>query len=542
MSATSVNAAFFGEMLQNGYRNLKLNMSAVDDLNVFPVPDGDTGKNMTMTVEGGINAVSGDEDTVHELMKKVSKGALLSARGNSGVILSQFIRGISEGCADMTDLDAKSFLNAMQSGVSRAYSSVIEPVEGTMLTVMREGYEFASKKNCADLEACFEYLVSEMKRSLARTPELLDVLREAGVVDSGGAGLLLFFEGMLKALKGETVSVSDAPVSAQSFSLAVCEEDKLLTYGYCTEFILQLQSSKTDISAFDIDGFIKNIETYGNSIVAVRDENLVKVHIHSFVPEQVIAFARKYGEFLTIKIENMAVQHNETIASAAKREHVRYAVVTTATGKGMTAYFKDIGASAVIDGGRTNNPSAGDFIAEFKKLDADYILVLPNDGNIILAANQAADIYKDSVVRVVPTKSLAEGYSALSMMDLSRDTVDEVISDMTYYLPNVTTGYISVSTRDADIDGVKIKKGEYLGFTDEKIYSSEKDKISAAEKLFKTLENMPEKQVVTVFRGKDATDAELEEIQQKLSEVNPLLDIGVIDAGQEVYDFIFAIE
>lgn len=540
MSVEVLNGVRLKSMFENGYRNLKLNMSTVDDLNVFPVPDGDTGKNMTMTIEGGVNAKVDENDPVSSVMRSISKGSLLSARGNSGVILSQFIRGLADGAEDLNDFNPQTFVAAMQSGVKRAYGAVLTPVEGTMLTVMRESAEYASERAFEDFDACLEAIVSEMKRSLKRTPELLAVLKEANVVDSGGAGLLLIFEGMLKELRGELVETTDAPLQASVFSLDSYDEDTLLVYGYCTEFILQLQSSKTNVDNFDVNEFIASIEPLGDSIVAVRDGNLVKVHIHSFEPEKVIAYARTLGEFITIKIENMSVQHNETV-SPAKKEKVKYAVVASAMGEGIIEYFKEIGASAVVDGGRTNNPSAGDFIEAFRGLNAEHIIVLPNDSNIILAAEQAASLFEGADVRVVKTKSIAEGYSALSMMDLSRDSVEEVIEEMECYR-YVTTGYVSVATRDANIDSVDIKEGEYLGFTNDCIYASEKDKISAALALFDRIPDMEEKQVVTVFVGSNSTEEETEAIENALTEKMPLIEFGVINGGQDVYDYIFAIE
>lgn len=540
MSVEVLNGVRLKNLFDNGYRNIKLNMATVDELNVFPIPDGDTGKNMTMTIEGGVSGNVGENEPVSAVMRSISKGSLLSARGNSGVILSQFLRGLADGAEGLDDFDPRSFVSAMQSGVKRAYGAVLNPVEGTMLTVMREASEFASEKDFSDFDSCLEAIVAEMKRSLKRTPELLDVLKEANVVDSGGAGLLLIFEGMLKELRGETVEATDAPLQASVFSLGGYDEDTLLVFGYCTEFILQLQSSKTDIDNFDVDSFISGIEPLGNSIVAVRDGNLVKVHIHSFEPEKVIAYARAFGEFITIKIENMSVQHSETVAPA-KKEKVKYAVVASAMGEGIIDYFKEIGASAVVDGGRTNNPSAGDFIEAFRSLNAEHIIVLPNDSNIILAAEQAASLFEGADVRVVKTKSVAEGYSALSMMDLSRETVEEFIADMDCYR-YVTTGYVSVATRDANIDSVDIKTGDYLGFTNDCIYAAEKDRVSAALALFDRIPDMDEKQVITVFAGVNSSEAELDTIQSALSEKMPLVEFGVINGKQDIYDYIFAIE
>ncbi len=540
MSVAVLSGIGLKNMLDNGYRNLKLNMQTVDDLNVFPVPDGDTGKNMTMTIEGGVSVSAAEGDSVSEIMRAVSKGALLSARGNSGVILSQFIRGFAEGVEGLFELTPGDFASAMESGVKRAYRAVLNPVEGTILTVMRESAESAAGQSFESIDACLEAIVAEMKRSLKRTPDLLAVLKEANVVDSGGAGLLIIFEGMLMQLKGETVDAGDTPLNPGAFFLGGYDEAELLVYGYCTEFILQLQSSKVDIAAFDVAQLIESIEPLGDSIVAVQDGSLVKVHIHSFTPERVIEYARTLGEFLTIKIENMSVQHSETVAPQ-KKEKTKYAVVASAMGEGIIEYFKEIGASAVVDGGRTNNPSAGDFIAAFRELNAEHIIVLPNDSNIILAAEQAAGLFEGAEVHVVKTKSVAEGYSALSMMDLSKDTVEEVIEDMSCFR-NVVTGYVSVATRNANIDSVEIKEGEYLGFTNDVILASEASRTDAIIKMFERIPQIEDKQVITVFAGSNSDEAELEAVEEYLQKAVTFAEFGVIRGNQDVYDYIFAIE
>lgn len=563
------------KLFTNGYLNLKRNMAMVDELNVFPVPDGDTGKNMTATIEGGVIGSNANEASVQALMKEFSHSALLSARGNSGVILSQFIRGIAKGTKGKDTLTVLDFIDAIKSGVNHAYNSVVKPVEGTMLTVMREGSESAYRKhpNLKDFDSCLDAILAGMRKSLKNTPELLPVLKEAGVVDSGGAGLICIFEGMLMALRNE--EIPDEPVVATTNNTSLSyDPENLLTYGYCTEFILQLQASKTDIDAFNVCDMISFLETIGESIVAVQDETLVKVHVHTFEPENVIAYARKFGELVTIKIENMTVQHSEQDSSAhpsdavsnltsensinsrfsdaglssvvdygqIPAERTKYAVVATASGSGIINYFKDAGVAAIVDGGQTNNPSAEDFVNAFKQLNAEYIIVLPNDSNIVMTAMQAAKIYKDADIRVIKTKSIAEGYSALSMMDLSLETVEDVISEMTYYLPNVTTGYVTTATRDAYIDGVEITKDHYIGLTTDTIISDSPDKVTAALMLLDNLPDIDDKQVVTAFCGLDVTEEEKDNFSNEVHRKYPLIEIGMIDGKQDVYSFIFAIE
>ena len=529
----------------NGYLNLKHNMQTIDELNVFPVPDGDTGKNMTATIEGGVAGSNKEETNVGTLMESFSRNTLLAARGNSGVILSQFVRGIAKGTKGKNTITVEEFLYAIKSGVNSAYKSVVKPVEGTMLTVMREGCENTIKQfsHITDINSCLQLLVKNMKKSLKNTPELLPILKEAGVVDSGGAGILCIFEGMLMSLSEDYVPFEDfVPANNGGINMNY-DPEELLTYGYCTEFILQLQKQKTDISAFNIQDMITYLEGLGNSIVAVNEDTIVKVHVHTFEPEKVIAYARTFGELVTIKIENMAVSHNDSHTEAAvDMPKEKYAVLCVASGEGIINYFMESGATAVVDGGQTNNPSAEDFVAAFKKINAEHIIVLPNNSNIVMTAEQAGKMYKDAEVHVIKTKSIAEGYSALSMMDLSLDTVEDVISEMTCYLSNVTTGYVTTATRDAFIDGIEIFKDDYIGLTNDTIMSDCPDKIEAAISLLKNLPDIDDKQVVTAFCGKDVTDEEKNNLCDALLTLYPMIEIGTIDGMQEVYSFIFAIE
>ena len=387
-----------------------------------------------------------------------------------------------------------------------------------------------------------------MKRSLAHTPELLPVLKEAGVIDSGGAGFLCIFEGMEMALLGMNIDdIADDIVPTLGTSAAVSSfgPDSELEYGYCTEFILQLQNSKTDIQCFSIKPVIEYLETLGDSIVAVADGDIVKVHVHTFTPEKVIEYARRFGEFISVKIENMSVQHSEVVAAKEQsepREHTRYAVAAVASGDGITEYFSEIGVSEIITGGQTNNPSIEDLICAFDKLDCDHIIVLPNNSNIVMTARQAAELYDKCDVRVIPTKSIAEGYSALSMMDLSADTVDELIDGMTSYLGDVTTGYVTTATRDTEMNGVRVKRGDYIGLDNSSILCATNDKVSAALGILKNLPDIDDKQVITVFSGADVTTDELDTLKSKIAAAYPLIETGYINGGQEVYSFILAIE
>ena len=453
MSTASLNGEALLSLFTNGYRNLKQNAETVDALNVFPIPDGDTGKNMSMTWLGGLENSSTEEVSIEKMAKAFSKGTLLAARGNSGVILSQFVRGLMNGMKGHESITPEDFVLAMESGYTKAYSAVSVPTEGTMLTVMRETAD--SLKNnydpFADFELLFDEAVKEMKKSLMNTPNLLACLKEAGVVDSGGAGLLYLFEGMQMALHGEM-----------------------------------------------LDGNEQSKEA----------------------PE----------EFFT----------PGSIRKAMKKSHAKYAVVAAASGTGMIEYFKSVGVSAVIDGGQTNNPSAKAFVDAFYAVDADHIIVLPNDGNIVLTAKQAAKIF-DGDVHVIETKSMAEGYSAMSMADFSLPTVEEVIEEMTYYLPNVTTAYITTATRDAQINGVDVKEGAYVGLTDD-ILSCSSDITEATIKMFAAIPEIEDKQVTCIFYGKGISKEDAIAMGDTLQKAYPLMEFGYIEGSMEVYSYMFAIE
>lgn len=555
MKHSIIDAEMLAAMLKGGYQELLSQKEIINNLNVFPIPDGDTGFNMCRTLQGGIETVKEDA-SFKDMLKAFSKGTLMSARGNSGVILSQFVRGFAKGVADIEAMSVYDFATAMRSGRDQAYSAVVNPVEGTMLTLMTDGSKCLDNDSILDFEGLFEILIPELEASLQKTPSLLEVLAEAGVVDSGGAGFLAMFKGMAKALTGEVIETVAVPSSESSSNAAVMllDENSEIEFGYCTEFILQLFSKKTDVEAFDIDEFIEELKKLGDSIVTIRDEELVKVHIHTKTPEVPLAYAHKFGEFVTMKIENMTVQHNEVINEHAdsaaakatavpkKAPHQKFAVVTTSSGEGITEFFKGLGADVVIDGGQTNNPSTEDFVKAFEQLDADHIVVLPNNSNIIMAAEQAASLYKDSDVRIVPTKSLAEGYSSLSLMDKFAANIDDFMKSLTYALDHVTSALVSTATRDAEMDGVTIKKGEYVGIIDKEIRISGDNKLNTAINLLTGDEEISDKDVITVFYGNDVTEAEAEMFENMISEQFPLLEIGMVSGKQDVYSFIMAIE
>lgn len=532
-------------LFTDGYRSLKKNMQAINDLNVFPVPDGDTGTNMVQTFGGGLASVDGSTEPAGLYMQQLSRSVLLSARGNSGVIFSQFIHGLSRGFENMDAVSFPDFARAFACAQEDAYRSIITPTEGTILTVIREAAEFLAENahQYGDLHQGFSALTQHMKATLARTPDMLPVLKEAGVVDSGGAGLVCFMEGLCAHLRGE--AIEDTPDIAQIVSHAPGAgsfgPDSVLEYGYCTEFILQLMHSKTNLSAFDLDAFTKPLETMGDSIVAVHNDGIVKIHIHTFTPEKVLGYGRNFGEFLSVKIENMSVQHSQT-QPEQKPEKVKYAIVAAASGQGIIDYFYSIGASAVIDGGQTCNPSVDAFLEAFRRFDAEHILVLPNNPNILLTANQAAQLYDKTDVRVIPTKSIVEGYSALSMMNLWCDTVEELVADMTAGLDNVISASVTTAVRDAHMDGMDVTQGQYLGLSGKTLVAAGENKVDTALSLIRAITDQSPRDVIILFYGQSVTEDELNTLRVALEQAYPLADLGFVAGNQDVYDFIISLE
>ena len=565
---TGINLKFLGgallrKMAKGGALQLGSNAEEVNKLNVFPVPDGDTGDNMRMTIESGIAAIENiDSDDLAEVMKALSHGMLLGARGNSGVILSQFFAGTAKGLEKEEKADAATFGHALQIGVKQAYSSVMTPTEGTILTVAREAVEYAVSRITPEstIRSLFADLVKEMHASLDRTPEILTVLKEAGVVDSGGAGLLYIMDGFNRVLNGEEIdgqSLTEKISSSPSASENVFEfgPDSVMEFGYCTECLLRLQNAKTDIDAFDVEGLKAFLASLGDSIVAFKTDSIVKLHVHTFTPEKVLEHCRKYGEFLTIKIENMSVQHSEN--SEDKKEDTEkkpieapkpdepkkpYGIVTVSNGPGVNALFTDLGVDCIVEGGQTQNPSTNDFLDAFATVNAEHIFVFPNNGNIFMAASQAADLWENAKVHVIPSKNIGMGYVAISSADLSGEDVEAIIAEMNDAMKRVTTGYISPSIRDAEMNGISIAEGDTIGIIDKEIVLSQKERKDAAHELASMLLDIPEKFMLTVFVGADASEEEKSELEAFLAEKYPDDEVYFIDGGQDIYPFIFVAE
>ena len=520
-----------------------------NDLNVFPVPDGDTGDNMYMTMQGGLNGLkSVEENSVCKRAKALADGMLLNARGNSGVILSQLFAGISDGLLGCEVATVSDLGKAFKSGVCKAYKAVSKPVEGTILTVAREATDYACEKcdkNCT-IGRFFDNYTSEMKASLERTPELLEVLKEAGVTDSGGAGLVYIAEGMKCAIEGKELVANEETLAqtAVTVDFSLFNENSVMEFGYCTELLLQLTHSKGDVSSFDLDGLKSFLESVGDSVVCFITGTVVKLHVHTLTPDKVLAYCLQFGEFLTVKIENMSLQHSE-VNQEKKVKKVRprrdFGLVTVATGEGLINVFKELGADEVIDGGQGKNPSIERFIEAFDDTNADVIFVLPNNSNIIMAAKQASEMYDKSKIIVIETKDVGQAYSVLSMLDYSSEDVEVIAKQMRSDMQDVVTGMITTSIRDANIDGIDIKNGDYIGFAGKTMLVANKDKYEAFFSLADKLEAWDKNFMILSF-GENVSEEEKQFIEDKISAEHPLLEFYRIDGGQEVYDFVMILE
>ena len=557
MILNKLNGEQFKELVTNGAKNLRLNMEEVDSLNVFPVPDGDTGTNMCRTIEGGISAVaSKEEKNLGVLGKDLSKGMLMGARGNSGVILSQIFRGICRGFTDKEEVNALELAEAYKVGVKQAYGAVVTPVEGTILTVFREATEVAAKKMTAKstINEFYEEHLKQASISLKKTIDLLPVLKEAGVIDSGGAGYVYIVKGMVKFLDGEKIEQElsnaggeaqvSAPVDFSAFSA-----DDVLQFGYCTEFILRLQNSKVDVEKFDVQTIIDDLnkeDISGDSIVALKDGDVVKVHVHTKEPGLVLHQMRKYGEFLTTKIENMALQHNENLTeeehSQKKMEHKKYAIVAVAQGDGIKEQFEAFGVDVVVSGNQTMNPSTEDFIRAFKQIDADNIIVFPNNKNIVMAAKQAASLYKGANVKIAQSTSIPQCYSALTMLDFSSDDLTLIMGNFNEAIRNVVTVEITTAIRTTRVHGVQIHKNDHMGIVDGRIVFAGRMKNRIVYDTLRKIKDLKDKQVVTIIYGKDVTEDEKIKNMEVLHSKFPYLEFGAIDGGQAVYKYLIAVE
>ena len=557
----TLSGQVFAAMVLNGYRDLKSQYEKINDLNVFPVPDGDTGTNIAATLTGGVKAMAtADQNNIGDVSEKLAEGMLLGARGNSGVILSQFFAGIANALADLQKANVTQFAAALRSGTQKAYEAVVQPVEGTILTVAREGsaYVMDHLTSIPDFESLFEVLLSRMREALERTPDLLPVLKEAGVIDSGGAGLVCIIEGMGKEIIGEEVadSVFNGPQNSVSADAKVpFDENSVLTYGYCTEFILQLQKSKGDPKAFQIKDMIAFLSTIGDSIVAIKQGTIVKIHVHTKVPYKAIEYAQRYGEFVTFKMENMSIQHNEVLlkempiegakmvkAVEKPKDRVNLAIVAVSPSDPISNLFKEMGVSEIISGGQTMNPSAQDFVEAFKNANADNIIVFPNNGNVILTAQQAAKLFTGSKITIMESKSLVEAYSALSMADPVNETVEENIVSMKNSMKNLTAAEVCPAIRDSINNGIQIKKGDFIAIKEGTVVAAKAKIIDSVAALLQSIDDIEDKEVLTVFYGVDATEKNKDDLKAYVSKTYPMMEVVEIDGQQTIYPFVFAVE
>ena len=533
----------FLKMLAQGYARISSNRQSINDLNVFPIPDGDTGDNMCLTIESGYAQASQiGGASLGEIAGAASSGMLMGARGNSGVILSRIFAGMAKGLTGLSQTDTEGFAAAMAAAVSEAYGSVAHPVEGTILTVVRESTEDAVKESRKSMEEYISALVHGMEISLEHTPEKLQVLADAGVVDSGGAGLLNIFYGFQDALLGISSEVAaPAQEKNQAVDFSLFDENTELKFGYCTEFLLRLQSSKVDLATFDE----KEIEQYilgaGDSVVFFREGSIIKVHVHTKTPGDIISHCQRWGEFLTLKIENMTLQHhNSNLAEGRKPvKRKEYGIVTVASGAGLRDIFKEqLGADEVVEGGQTMNPSVADFVAAFDKVPAKHIFVFPNNSNIVMTARQAAEVYADAAVHVIPTKNIGAGYVAMASFDPSSTDPAGLEQTLGEIAEGVVCGMVSPASRDTVKDGVEVRKGGFIGYHGDEILSSGEERNATALALMEALE-AGSHDVVLVLGGADASEEEASALCGELGSKYPSTEFIYNHGGQPVFDYTF---
>ncbi len=546
----TIDGKLFAEMIITGANNLSQNADYVDSLNVFPVPDGDTGTNMNLSMSSGAKETEENiEAHIGNVGIAFSKGLLMGARGNSGVILSQLFRGFSKYIEEESTIDSQKFAKAFQAGVKTAYKAVMKPVEGTILTVAREAGEAAMKasESTDDCIVIMEALVKAGNESLKRTPDLLPVLKEVGVVDSGGQGLMYVYEGFLAVLKGETIA---APVKRDinddfinddhDFGDVVKTED--IVPGFCTEFMVRF---KDGMKPFNEDDFREDMSKFGDSLLVISDEEIVKTHVHSETPGEALTYGSQYGEIIKIKIENMREQHREVLRKRGIKEakneieKVEKALITISMGEGITDLFRSIGATHVISGGQTMNPSTEDIVKIIEASGCKEAVVLPNNKNIIMAAEQAAQVV-DIPVAVVPSKTIPQGLGAMLAYNPEASSEDNKAS-MTEAMQHVKSGSVTYAVRDTTIDGVNIEKDAFMGINESKITVSDKDQNKVCIELLKSMID-EDAEIVTIIKGIDAADENVAAIENFLRENYEDIEIEIQDGKQPIYSFMFSVE
>lgn len=546
-------------MIANGAANLSQNADYVDSLNVFPVPDGDTGTNMNLTMTSGAKEVAAmNSSDIAEVSSKFARGLLMGARGNSGVILSQLFRGFGKAVEGKAELTTVDFAEALKRGVDTAYKAVMKPVEGTILTVAREAADEAllASESTSDFTEFMKRVIVEAKASLDRTPDLLPVLKEVGVVDSGGQGLLVIYEGFLASLEGKELEKPHAPVmdalieaehhahAAQGF---MSTED--IEFGYCTEIMVRFQDDKLKDAPFNEDAFRNELSELGDSLLVVADEELLKVHVHVETPGEVITKGQRFGELVAVKIENMRQQHstileeehgaNQHGVQQAEKPKAPFAIVTVAMGEGVSELFRSLGAAHVIEGGQTMNPSTEDIVKAIESAHAEHVFIFPNNSNIIMAAEQAASVAPCGV-SVIPTKTVPQGLAAAIAFNPEAD-VEMNEQAMKAAAATVKSGQVTYAVRDTSIDGVEIKKDEHMAIAEKKIVSSSKSSLEAAKKLVDALVEADD-EIITILTGEGSSESDVEALTSYIESVNDEIEIEVHDGKQPLYSYIFSVE
>ncbi|HID4738157.1 TPA: fatty acid kinase catalytic subunit FakA [Staphylococcus aureus] len=546
---SKINGKLFADMIIQGAQNLSNNADLVDSLNVYPVPDGDTGTNMNLTMTSGREEVENNlSKNIGELGKTFSKGLLMGARGNSGVILSQLFRGFCKNIESESEINSKLLAESFQAGVETAYKAVMKPVEGTILTVAKDAAQAAIEKanNTEDCIELMEYIIVKANESLENTPNLLAVLKEVGVVDSGGKGLLCVYEGFLKALKGEKVEAKVAKLDKDEFVHdehdfhgVINTED--IIYGYCTEMMVRFGKNK---KAFDEQEFRQDMSQFGDSLLVINDEEIVKVHVHTEYPGKVFNYGQQYGELIKLKVENMREQHREVIrkeqhTAKPKMEAVETAIITISMGEGISEIFKSMGATHIISGGQTMNPSTEDIVKVIEQSKCKRAIILPNNKNILMASEQAASIV-DAEAVVIPTKSIPQGISALFQYDVDA-TLEENKAQMADSVNNVKSGSLTYAVRDTKIDGVEIKKDAFMGLIEDKIVSSQSDQLTTVTELLNEM-LADDSEILTVIIGQDAEQAVTDNMINWIEEQYPDVEVEVHEGGQPIYQYFFSVE
>lgn len=542
----SINGVLFAKMIITASKLLDANRTKIDALNVFPVPDGDTGTNMSLTMQSAVKELkSCNANRMSIISDAVSRGALRGARGNSGVILSQVLKGICTVIKEKDEADVKLFAKAMKNATNIAYAAVSKPKEGTMLTVSRMMSEAAqSASRHRDFELFFKDVIAKGEEALAKTPELLPVLKKAGVVDSGGMGLLTFYKGMLKGMLGETVDEvedEDEPTDVKTEEVSTDNVDIInlgeIEFGYCTEFFIINLKRRTTLA--DIDRLREYLMSIGDCVLVIGDLEFVKVHVHTNNPGQALAKALTLGEIDKVKIENMLEQHRQLVKKyeAEKKE---MAMLAIAQGDGITEIFKELMVDRVIEGGQTMNPSASDIADAIIKINAENIFIFPNNSNIILAAEQAKSLVEGKKIYVVPTKNIPQGFAAALAFN-PEETPENNLLNMYHEIENVITGQVTYAVRTTRIDGFSLKKGDIIGLNSKRVLTKSNTIEDATLKLIDKMKDSAHA-LINLYYGKEVNEKDAQELQQKVSEKYPDCDVEIYYGGQDIYYYIVSLE